>query len=423
MTRARGTHMCVPLVAAVALLGGPVPEVAAQQDLAPVEVAAIATPSWAAALEVVERPASPVVGVSIAVPAGSRVDPADRPGAGRVAAEAVVRELESLLGLGNLEGRVTIGPDRLGLTFLVRPDRLDELLEAFGQVAYGAGPRAEAVEAARRERAGVLRFEVDSPVREVAIERRALLYGQGDPRNSPPEGTLESIEALDDAQVQSVRRGLFTSGDARVVVVGPVDAGGARPGGGGPSVPHGTTSAGPAWSVTDRRVVNRNVTNTWISVAFPVPADLARVAVLYVADRMSQELNATPPDPGVFNVAVEVVETPEGELIVVHAAVLPESSAAFEQRIMQLPRDLALARDPAFFRFHRGRFRASRLVREAAPEEAAARMATELLTRGAILDFEDAVWTLDADGAADAAASLGPPRTLIFGPDLTGGRP
>ena len=170
-------------------------------------------------------------------------------------------------------------------------------------------------------------------------------------------------------------------------------------------------------------MVHRDVTNTWLSVAFPVPSDLPRIAVLYVADRMSQELNSLPPNRGLFNASVEVVEMPEGEVILVHAAVLPEAAGALESKIHGLPGTLALARDPAFFRIHRSRFRALRLVREAAPEEAATRMALELLTRGAILDFEDAVWTLDAGGAADAAASLGPPRTLVFGPSLAGGRP
>jgi hypothetical protein len=383
----------------------------------------VATPAWAAVLEIVGRPASPVVGVSIAIPVGSGADPADRPGASRVTAEAIVVEVESLLRPGKIEGRVAVAPDRTVLTFLLRPDRIDEFLDAFSQAAYGAGPRVQSVEAARRQREEVLRFEVDSPVREVAIERRALLYGVGDTRNSPPEGTLESIQALDEVQVQATRRSLFRPGEARVVVVGPVEAAPARAAVAAEGVPSGTTSAGPAWSVEDRRVVSRNVTNTWLSVAFPVPADLPRIAVLFVADRMSQELNATPPDPGLFNASVEVVEMPEGEVILVHAAVLPESAAGLESRIHGLPGELALARDPAFFRFHRGRFRATRLVREAPPEEASARMAAELLTRGVILDFEDAVWTLDADGAADAAAALGPPRTLVFGPDLDGGHP
>ena len=380
-------------------------------------------PAWAAVLEIVERPASPVIGVSIAVPVGSGVDPANRPGAARVTAEAVVVELESLLGPGNIEGRATIAPDRTILTFLLRPGRLDEFLDAVGEAAFGAGPRTQAFESARRQRAEVLRFEVDSPVREVAVERRALLYGVGDIRNTPPEGTLESIEALDESQLQAMRRSLFRSGDARVVVVGPVGPVGSAAGVTPDRIPAGTTSAGPAWTVADRRLVSRDVTNTWLSVAFPVPSDLPRIAVLYVADRMSQELNAQPPDPGLFNASVDVVEMPEGEVILVHAAVLPESAAGFESRILGLPGKLALARDPAFFRTHRGRFRAALLVRDAAPEAAAARMVTELLTRGSILDFEDAVWTLGADAAADAAAALGPPRTLVFGPSLGGGHP
>jgi predicted Zn-dependent peptidase len=413
-------------------------------------------PSWAAHLEAISRPAAPMVGLAVALPRGSGADPVDRPGLGRLAAEAVVAEVEARMGAGEVEGRASVAPDRTVISFLVRPDQAAAVLATLGDVGFGAGPATGTVAAIRERRADVLRFELDSPLREVGVERRALLYGSGDPRTRPPGGTLAVVESAQDAEIDAARRSLFRDGQARIVAVGPVEVAGAIPlaartpavppaaaadsssaaadpsnsapaavpaGVASPAPPGGTTSTGPAWTMPDRRVVVREVTNTWISVAFPVPADLPRVAVLFVADRMQQELDATPPDPGLFNVSVRVAEMPEGEVLVVDAAVLPDASDRFERRILDLPARLAAERDRAFFRYHRGRFRAGRLIADAAPEQAAERMAAELLTRGGILAFDEAVWSLDVTTAADAAAALGPPRILIFGPDLDGDGP
>lgn len=398
------------------------------------------TPEWAAALATVPRPSAPVAGVAVALPVGSGADAPDLPGAGQIAADAVVATVEARLGAGEVEGRARVEPDRTVLTFLVRPEAIPALFDALSQAAWGAGPDDAAVGEALRRRSDVLRFELDSPVREVDVERRVLLYGTGDPRTRPPGGTLAVVDSLlGPAEVDSARRTMFPRGEARVVVVGPVASAGALPDSataGADSVAAdsavatpaspparlpGTTSVGPAWTVGDRRVVTRPVTSTWLAVAFPIPADLPRIGVLYVADRMHRELNATPPDPGLFSASVEVVEMPEGEVMLVRAAVLPESASSFESRILALPAEIASERDPTFFRFHRGRFRSSRLIREAEPEAAATRMATELLTRGEILDVDDAVWALDVGMAITAATSLGPPRILVFGPDLEGG--
>lgn len=409
-------------------------------------------PEWAERVHIETRAAAPVVGVSVAYPTGSGADPAALPGVGQVAADAVVTAVESALGPGQAEGRARVEPDRTLLTFLVRPERASTLLDALEAATRSALDPAVIDDAVRR-RADVLRFELESPLNEVDSQRLALLYGEGDSRVHAPGGTLATVEALAPTDVEAARRALFTGG-AHLVMVGAVVSSAAQAQAAEPAAPlaaadslaadsavapvpagppagpvvserpiAGTTSAGPAWTTGDRRVVHRAVTNSWITVAWPVPADLPRVAVLYLADRMHRELNAVPPDPGLFNASASVAELPDGEIIMVRAAVLPESTDRFEARILDLPRELALERDAAFFRFHRGRFRASRLIDEAAPEAASDRMALELLTRGAILDFDDAVWELDADTAADAAATLGNPRILVFGPDLGGGNP
>ncbi len=382
------------------------------------DVVELSRPTWAARFAVETVTSTPLVGIAVALPTGSGADPADRPGAGRLAAESVGEAVERRIGRGHAEARVDLGPDRATLVFLVRPERASELLEVLGEVGFGEGPGAEAIRAAQARHADALRFQQDSPLHDVGVERRALLYGNGDPRTRRPEGTLASVEGMSEGDVEAARRALFVRGDARVVAVGRAQS--AAPSMAGAADAADGPTAGPAWSAADRRAVNREVTNTWITVGFPVPEGLSRIALLFVADRMSQELNASPPDPGLFDASVSVVQTSAGEIVLVEAAVLPESADGFESRILALPQRLASQRDPAFFRFHRGRFRSTRLVAEAPPEEAAARRAIDLLVRGEIFDFEEAVWTLDAQIAAEAALSLGPPRVLVFGPDLGG---
>lgn len=412
-------------MAAFALWGGP----SAAQTPDPVRVS---SPSWAEEIHIETRPAAPVVGVSVAFPVGSGSDANGLPGLGQVAGEAVVAEVEAQLGAGEVEGRARVTPDRTLLTFLVRPERVSALLDALGRATGSTPVSGASIETALQRRSEVLRFELDSPVAEGDQERRALLYGDGDPRVRPPGGTLTVVEGSGAAEVEAARRTLFT-GSAHLAIVGAVVSADAQPMvaetpgvdslAPGPVVVSerpvaGTTSAGPAWTAGDRRLVVRPVTNSWVTVAWPVPAELSRVAVLYLADRIHRELNASPPDPGLFNASAEVVELPAGEIILVRAAVLPDAAARFEATILDLPRTLSLARDTAFFRFNRGQFRASRLIAEAAPEAASDRMAVELLTRGVVLDFDDAVWDLTADIAADAAESLGDPRILVFGPEL-----
>ena len=161
------------------------------------------------------------------------------------------------------------------------------------------------------------------------------------------------------------------------------------------------------------------MTSTWLSVAYPAPASLSRTALELVAHLVDEELNPVPPDPDRFWVDVRLVDAPGGPVLVIDASVLPEAADRWEDRITRVVRGLSERRmEEDFFRWRRRRFRTTRLLDEARPEAEAERMAVDLHRSGAARLLGVEIWTLDGEALQHAAASLGEPRILRFGPDL-----
>jgi hypothetical protein len=347
----------------------------------------------------------------------------------------VARSVTDDLGDGRVEAAARVEPDRTTLTFLTRTRAVPELLDAFRNAAFASGPRAAAVAAARESRVEELAFQQDSPVLEVNRASRRLIYGSEEARVHAPGGTLASVEALDPGAIEGLRRTAYRPGDAVVVVVGAIAAAREELDAGGDSLsaemaPQSSpmriagqvpaSPAGPVWSGGAREVVERPVTNSWITVAWPVPDGVPPIAVDFIAHRMERELNPSPPDPGVFHASVEVVCVPGGEVLVVRAAVQPGQTDAMESRILSLPRGLSEPLDDTFFLWYRRQFRADRLLAEAPPEAAARQRARQILQRGSALDVAEEIWRLTPGVVAETAEALGRPRVLVFGPPVSG---
>jgi hypothetical protein len=97
---------------------------------------------------------------------------------------------------------------------------------------------------------------------------------------------------------------------------------------------------------------------------------------------------------------------------------MPEAAATWERRIMGAVDRLERERDDAFFRMQRRRFRSAMLLREGVPEEAALRMALDLMRDGRVRALQEEVWEIGPEELADAVDSLEEPRILLMGPDL-----
>jgi len=186
-----------------------------------------------------------------------------------------------------------------------------------------------------------------------------------------------------------------------------------------------TSSLGPAggggfaWSGGRRQTLSRDVTNVWIGAAFPAPRDTPRTMLEFLGQRLADDLNPTPRDPGLFGTEVRVHDLPDGPVLIIEAAVMPEDHARWEARIVRTVAAMSERyEDPALFTLHRRRFRNETLVSEGAPEAEGRRIALDLLHEDRVRDLEAEIGAIDLDTIRRTIEALGEPRVLLFGPDL-----
>ncbi len=103
---------------------------------------------------------------------------------------------------------------------------------------------------------------------------------------------------------------------------------------------------------------------------------------------------------------MRLVDAPLGPVIAVEAAVTPEASERFEQEILQVVS--SLADEPPegdFLTWDRRRFRAARLLTEAAPERAVARITSDLMRDGESRDVAEDIWEITPEAGGGCARS------------------
>ncbi len=172
----------------------------------------------------------------------------------------------------------------------------------------------------------------------------------------------------------------------------------------------GSSRLAPAWDDEDRLEVERQVTNAWIGVAFPAHPAHPRTS--------SRRRSILPrPIPACTSRPVNIEDTPRGPVIVAQAAVMPEATGTWERRIRAAMARLEDEPAEALFRWQRRRFRSAILLLEGVSEEAAFRMALDLMRDGRVRPLQEEVWEI---GPEELAAALEEPRILLMGPDLGG---
>jgi predicted Zn-dependent peptidase len=406
------------------------------------------------------RPASTVTALALALPVGSALDPEGREGTARILAGAVARRVEEVLGAAGGVVRVEVTPYRTSITVLATSDHWNDAARSLLRAAFGEAPDAASVAAEVGGLLEGLTFEAGAPIQDVRRETARLLHGGSETASRAPGGTAEGLAALTAEDVAAFRSAHYRATEAALSVVGVDDrrealaslgvsvaevepdsarAAAADTAAGPPAADSLAPSPAPTdsatrppslafqgalpWSRADRVRIAPDVTSTWIAVAYPVPDDLPATLLEFVSHRLGEELNPSPSDPGLFSARVAVRTLPGGRVLLVEAAVLPDAADRWEARIPAALAALTEPVDEAFFRWQRRRFRAATLLAEASPETAAARHASDLLTLGGVRRLAEAVWALDAATLAAGVAALGPPRVLVFGPDLAGSGP
>lgn len=418
----RGTWLAVLLP--MALGAQEVVDTAAAVDSVPaVDRPAVSadTATWVA---VSSRPRSTVVSVTLTYPAGARQDAEGKGGTAWLLARTMQTMAAAALG-PTFRVTAETSRNRFSVNLLAEPDRWEDGLRTLHTVLSRRDVSEEVFQDARARLLNRMTFEAGAPVREFEAEA-ARLYGAGEiDWARRPSGSPESLAALTVRDLERFRSQHVGRGMAVAAVVGPVIPSAAVASvaevlGSGPAGSPGS-APGRAWETGDRLPATRDITNTALAFAYPLPVDHPRTDAEFLAHVLREKLVSDPPDPGVYGVETRLVEAPSGPLLVIEAAVFPEVGSRWEQKILSAVRDTQFMNpdEDVFFPWQHRRFRSAALHGDAAPEDLGRRMTEDLLRSGRVRDLEVETRGLSARSLVTLANGLGEPRILVFGPDLT----
>ncbi len=366
------------------------------------------------------RPHGTAVAVALRLHAGSQDDPDGLDGTAWLLGRVLQAQVGEALDPMPAVFEVSVERATTVFSLLAEPSSWSAAWRTADSIVFEAPLDADLIEEHRAGLLDELAFETGSPFSEFEQGAAAILADPGSPFARPPRGTPESAGRLGPTTLERFRSTSFRREAAVLAMVGPVPPD-SLSAAGRPLVP---PDPGVPWTSGDRVWSVRDVTSTWIAVAWPVPTPLPRTHVEMLAHLLKEELDPVPPAPDRYGVDVRIEETPAGSVLIVEASVFPEATEPWEARILGAMEGLANRPTPnEFFGWMRRRFRAARLLEEAAPEVEARRITADLLREGRIRDLARETSSLGPEAALAAARALGPPRIFVLGPDLasTGG--
>ena len=362
---------------------------------------------------------APLVVIGTRLPIGSVNDAAGLEGTAWLIGKTLAAQTNAALG-EEAEVKVDVGRSTTLFTLSVLPDAWPVAWATFEQNLFEATLDSAAFERERSRLSRQLRFQNGSPAMDSERRSVQLLASASSPWARNARGTQQSLEALTIHDARLLRRSEYSAASSVVAAVGLGDNPALRP---HPPRVVASRPGGPAWTLGTRLDVTQEVTSSWISVAYPVEGPLSRTALEFVAHLIRWRLDPLPPDPDRYEVEVRLVDAPLGVVILVEAAVTPEASERFEQKILQVVSSLTeQPPEGDFFTWDRRRFRTARFLTEAAPEHAVARITSDLMRDGDSRDMAEDIWEITPGAVASALLALGEPRVFRLGPDLGAGR-
>lgn len=395
-----------------------------------------------------------VVALAIRFPAGTTEDPRGSEGTAFMLGRVLERQGDQALSRHGANLSVTVGPQEFLILLVTEPERWEGALGELESIVFQASVRDDILEAIRMELSQILRFEAGAPVRVFEEERMSFLLGPEHLAARPSQGTPETIERIGASDLEAFRSTHIRRGNAILAVSGPSDSGGrmgenevlllerrlesegrSEPPTAADSTPQApdlrlyrTVSPGleipqespgpPAWTTGARLLLDRELTSSWISVAFPFPLGTPELLLDFVGHLIVEELTPSPPDPGLFAAQAEQTTIDGAPVLVITASVDPRATARWEDRLVESLATLAEAPPAgAFFELARRRFRAGILLEHALPEQRAGWLARQVAAgTDPAIDLGIEVWSLLRPAVGRAAAAAGPPRTIVMGP-------
>ena len=456
------------VMTALAVLAGTFPGVPARAS------------AWEAAWEQVlflPDPGARIVAVAIRFPAGSASDPVGAEGRAFLFARVLEATANQQLAALQARVQVEVAPLEFLVTVLAPPTGWSEAVREVETLLQTTTPSDALLESTRSNHLQILRFEEGSPGRAFERERATLLLGTTHPAARPVQGTVGTLPGLGVADLVAFRSEHLRDATGTIVVTGPIAEADVRsafgsavtlpaPGrrsemppvplppappapppttvaGAGTTAEAGTPPAAPllrvpsqaaalripppgssrlAWDAGDRTVLDRHITATWMAMAFPFPEGSPPLMLDFLAHLVIENLNRSPPDPGLYESSVSVEQIRGAPVIVISASVDPFRSSEWETRLSGAFE--VLGDSPpvgAFFELTRRRFRSRLIMEMAAPENVVIWTARRAeLGWDRIGDPEQEIWLLTSEAVADAARGAGPLRTLLYGPQGLG---
>lgn len=441
------------------LLGCALSTGAPASDAAPAN--GLMPPPDTGAVAVQMDPGNPTVGLSVLVPVGSSHDPEGREGAARLLADALTLAGEDRgapLGarvVSDVHGDFTV------FTATAPAHAWEEAQRTLDDLLFRDTLPPEAVESVRARTLSRLTFEDGSPVRSFRQRSRELLLGGEGLWARPTRGTVETVRGLDPGVLETFREERYRRDEAVWAFTGPVDQGALEallPGrpvltaaerapedreadglaaeprpadtvedartlraeeepGHAPAPARPGAEDGAAWSEGERVEVEREVTSTWIVVAYPLPPSTSPRELEFLAKVAEDRLTPSPPDRDLFELRTEARQLPDGPALLVHATVFPAAVYRWEERIRDGVEVLATnPPEGEFFHLARRSFRTERLLEDADPGPRSRRLARELFEHGTVETVTAGLGVQDSDRLSELVRALGPPRVLLYGP-------
>ena len=284
-------------------------------------------------------------------------------------------------------------------------------------------------EETRADLSGQVFFQRDAPVRAFELEAQRMLLGAA--RARAPMGTPSSVSGMTVEALEATRARIYRLDRARVAVVG-----GVAPAEGASVVGAHRTMAWPGeqgwvvegaplpprahgwtWEAGGRTSVADDITNNWILAAYPFSGESPRRPMEFLAHLIAEQIVINPPAPGLISRRVEVRELPGGPVLQVTIAAQWPTVRAWEQRIVDTVERLSARNLPSDdLILHHRRFRSARTLELAEPEREGRRLLIEAQTDGGPGELLAPLQGLSSEGVRRAAADLGEPRVLVYGP-------
>jgi hypothetical protein len=392
------------------------------------------------------------VAISIRFPRGSHEDPLGGEGTAVLLGRVVEAAAAERLAGGSVQVHVEVDRDHTALTLFAPEAGWTEAWAELRRLLTDAPLGESAVQRARDRRVDELLFQTGAPGREFEGLWSQLRLRELDPDGADPGrplgGSVSSVSGLSAGSLERFRGAHWRWEEAVVAVVGPageeevsryftpnrlVQVAGpppmSEPAEGevppSPRVLHAPASTPlrapstpPPAGFSERQVADRDITSTWIGVAWLLPEGTPRTLSAFMAHVVREQLNPIPPDPGLYRADVMVESVGGRDLLTLVATVDPQASRAWELRMAGSLRSLALSPPQgAFFDLARRRFRSEALLAAADPAIRAQTLARNLLEGGEPVDLTREVWGLTREALSTLAESAGEPRMLLFGPE------